>query len=79
MRISMDGRCRWMDKVFIERLWRSVEVRMLYLHAVETGAELRAGLARWFNSYNHHRPHSALADRTATEADGQTRGMTIPA
>ncbi|WP_317976297.1 integrase core domain-containing protein [Novosphingobium pituita] len=42
-----------------------------YLHAFETGSELRAGLARWFTYYNHHRPHSALAGRTPTEAYGQ--------
>ena len=44
MRISMDGRGRWMDNVFIERLWRSLKYECVYLHAFETGSELRAGL-----------------------------------
>jgi putative transposase len=47
VRISMDGRGRWMDNVFIERLWRSLKYECVYLHAFETGSELRAGLARW--------------------------------
>jgi len=70
VRISMDGRGRWMDNVFIERLWRSVKYECVYLHAFETGSVLRAGLARWFTYYNHHRPHSALAGRTPAEAYG---------
>jgi putative transposase len=70
VRISMDGRGRWMDNVFIERLWRSVKYECVYLHAFETGTELRAGLTRWFTYYNHHRPHSALAGRTPAEAYG---------
>ncbi len=45
VRISMDGRGRWMDNVFIERLWRSLKYECIYLHAFETGSELRAGLA----------------------------------
>jgi putative transposase len=59
VRISMDGRGRWMDNVFIERLWRSVKYECVYLHAFETGSELRAGLGRWFTYYNHQ-PHSPL-------------------
>ena len=46
VRISMDGRGRWMDNVFIERLWRSLKYECVYLHAFETGSEARAGLAR---------------------------------
>jgi hypothetical protein len=59
-----------MDNVFIERLWRSVKYECVYLHAFETGSELRAGLGRWFSYYNHHRLHSALAGRTPAEAYG---------
>jgi putative transposase len=47
VRISMDGRGRWLDNVFIERLWRSLKYECVYLHAFETGSELRAGLTRW--------------------------------
>jgi putative transposase len=43
VRISMDGRGRWMDNVFIERLWRSLKYECVYLHAFETGSELRTG------------------------------------
>ena len=68
VRISMDGRGRWMDNVFIERLWRSMKYECVYLHAFETGSELRAGLARWIGYYNADRPHSGLGGRTPNEA-----------
>jgi putative transposase len=68
VRISMDGRGRWMDNVFIERLWRSLKYECIYLHAFETGLELRAGLAYWIGYYNARRPHSTLAGRTPDEA-----------
>ena len=81
VRISMDGRGRWMDNVFIERLWRSLKYECVYLHAFETGSELRAGLTWWINYYNGHRPHSGLDGQTPDEAyaaigtggDGETR------
>ncbi len=70
MRISVDGRGRWMDNVFIERLWRSLKYGCVYLHAFKTGSEPRAGLGRWVGFYNERRPHAALAGRTAGEACG---------
>jgi putative transposase len=70
VRISMDGRGRWLDNVFIERLWRSLKYECVYLHAFETGSELRAGLASWVGYYDAGRPHSALAGRTPDEAYG---------
>lgn len=70
VRISMDGRGRWMDNVFIERLWRSLKYECVYLHAFETGSELRAGLAKWIGYYNAGRPHSGLGGRTPDEAYG---------
>ncbi len=70
VRISMDGRGRWMDNVFIERLWRSLKYECVYLHAFETGSELRAGLSKWIGYYNTRRPHSTLAGRTPDEAYG---------
>jgi putative transposase len=73
VRISMDGRGRWMDNVFIERLWRSLKYECIYLHAFETGSQLRAGLAYWIGYYNARRPHSTLAGRTPDEAYGATR------
>jgi len=71
IRISMDGRGRWMDNVFIERLWRSLKYECVYLNAFETGSELRAGLGRWITYYNAQRPHSGLDGRTPAEAYGQ--------
>ena len=68
VRVSMDGRGRWLDNVFIERLWRSLKYECVYLHAFETGSELRAGLTKWIGYYNAGRPHSALAGRTPDEA-----------
>ena len=62
--ISMDGKGRWMDNVFIERLWRSVKYEDVYLRAYETPAQLRAGLSRHFEYYNARRRHSALDRRT---------------
>ena len=64
VRISMDGRGRWLDNVFIERLWRSLKYENVYLHAYETGSEARAGIGRWFDFYNRLRPHSSLCGIT---------------
>ena len=68
VRILMDGRARWLDNVFIERLWRSLKYECIYLHAFETGSELRAGLSNWISYYNARRPHSTLAGHTPDEA-----------
>lgn len=68
IRISMDGRGRWMDNIFIERLWRSLKYECIYLHAFETGSEARAGIGRWMRYYNAERPHSSLGGRTPDEA-----------
>jgi putative transposase len=78
VRISMDGRGRWMDNVFIERLWRSLKYECVYLNAFETGSELRAGLARWFGYYNASRPHSALLGQTPNEAYGMIAATPCP-
>ncbi len=68
VRLSMDGRGRWMDNVFIERLWRSLKYECVFLNAFETGNEARAGIGRWIAYYNAERPHSALAGKTPDEA-----------
>jgi putative transposase len=68
VRISMDGRGRSMDNVFIERLWRSLKYECVYLRAIETGSELRTGVSKWIGYYNTARPHSMLAGRTPDEA-----------
>jgi putative transposase len=64
IRISMDGRGRWLDNVFIERLWRSLKYENVYLNAYETGSEARAGIGQWIVFYNQTRPHSSLAGQT---------------
>ena len=67
IRVSMDGRGRWMDNVFIERLWRSLKYECVYLHAFELGSEARAGIGQWIEHHNADRPHSALGGRTPAE------------
>jgi putative transposase len=63
VRISMDGRGRWMDNVFIERLWRSLKYEDIYLKGYGDGREAKAGIATWIAFYNTRRPHMALAHR----------------
>lgn len=62
--ISMDGRGRWMDNVFIERLWRSLKHEDVYLKGYADGREAKRGIAAWINFYNSRRPHQALGNRT---------------
>jgi putative transposase len=64
VKISMDGRGRWMDNVFIERLWRSVKYEEVYLKAYENLPEARRELAAYFDLYNHRRKHQGLEGRT---------------
>lgn len=59
-RISMDGKWRYLDNIFIERLWRSLKYECVYLHAWDTGSQAKAGVRRWITFYNHQRPHAAL-------------------
>jgi len=56
-RISMDGKGKCIDNVFIERLWRSLKSKCLYLHAWETGSQAKAAIGRWIIFCNHKRPH----------------------
>ena len=71
--ISMDGKGRWMDNVFIERLWRSVKWECLYLRELETGSQARQALGHWFRFYNEQRPHTAFDGRRPMDVyrDGQ--------
>jgi len=68
VRISMDGKGRWTDNIFIERLWRTLKYECIYLHAFETGSEARRGIGVWVDHYNQQRPHSSLSDRTPDES-----------
>ena len=67
VRVSMDGKGRWVDNVFVERLWRSVKYEDIYLHAYESVRELKTALARYFEFYNVRRPHQSLDYRTPDE------------
>ncbi len=64
IRISMDGRGRALDNVFVERLWRSVKYECLYLHDFDSVAQLRQSLADYFHFYNHQRFHQSLDYQT---------------
>ena len=68
--ISMDGRGRCMDNIFIERLWRSLKYEAVYLHELTDGFKAERVIGEWICFYNTERPHSALAGRTPAEAYG---------
>jgi len=74
VKISMDGRGRWIDNRFIERLWRSLKYECVYLQAFETGTEARRGIGAWINYYNEERPHSGVGGLTPAEAYETGRG-----
>lgn len=65
--VSMDGRGRWLDNRFIERLWRSVKQEDIYLQDYSDGLTAQRGLAQWFGHYNGHRPHQSLEYATPGE------------
>jgi putative transposase len=75
--ISMDGKGRWMDNVFIERLWRSVKYEEIYLHEHSTVLALEAGLRAWFERYNTWRPHQALGNRTPCQTHQEDRKQPV--
>jgi putative transposase len=78
--VSMDGKGRCLDNVFVERLWRTVKYEDVYLWRYETVPELRQGLGRYFPYYNEERPHQGLDDRTPAvvyrqgRAEGESAG-----
>ena len=67
VKISMDGRGRCQDNIFIERLWWTLKHQYLYLRSFETGRQLRRGLKSWVRFYNQDRAHSSLLDLTPDE------------
>jgi putative transposase len=67
VKVSMDGRGRCLDNVFVERLWRSVKYECLYLHGFATVPALAQGLSDYFDFYRHERPHQALDYCTPAE------------
>jgi putative transposase len=68
IKISMDGKGRWIDNRMIERLWRSLKYECVYLHAFETGSQAKAGIGKWLAYYNAERPHSTHGILTPDEA-----------
>ena len=79
IKISMDGKGRWVDNVFVERLWRSVKYEHVYLHAYENVTEAREQLAGYFEFYNGQRPHSALAAQTPDAAYFESTAVKLAA
>jgi transposase-like protein len=77
IQISMDGRGRWMDNVFIERLWRSLKHEDVYLKGYADGREVRHGIAAWVEFYNRKRPHKALGLRRVPLQKATIRGILI--
>jgi putative transposase len=68
IKISMDGKGRWVDNVFVERLWRSLKYEHVYLHAYESVADAKAGIAAYLDFFNRARPHSSLGALTPDTA-----------
>lgn len=66
--ISMDGRGRWRDNVFIERFWRSLKYEEVYLRAYTDGREAKSGIGKYVTLYNAYRPHSSLQGKTPDAA-----------
>lgn len=64
IQVSMDGKGRWVDNVFVERLWKSVKYEEVYLHAYDTVSQAQQGLESYFTFYNERRPHSSLDGKT---------------
>ena len=67
VKISMDGKGRYADNIFMERLWRTVKYEEVYLKAYSNGREAKAGLEAYLHFYNTQRPHQALGYRTPAE------------
>ena len=76
--ISMDGKGRWMDNVFIERLWRSVKYEDIYLRGYASIDALIAGLTRWFCDYNEWRPHQIFGGSTPAKIYAQIPAIATP-
>ena len=66
--ISMDGKGRYMDNIFVERLWRSLKYEEVYLNAYASVAEAKAGIGSWLSFYNEERQHQSLGYRTPRQA-----------
>ncbi|WP_083217488.1 integrase core domain-containing protein [Thioclava sp. SK-1] len=68
VKISMDGRGRYLDNIFIERLWRSLKQEAVYLHELHDGFQAKRVIKDWISFYNIERPHTALDKRSPNDA-----------
>jgi len=78
VKISMDGKGRWMDNVFIERLWRSLKYEEVYLTAYETIRQSRHGIGQWIRFYNERRKHQALDRKCPDTVYYETKPVDTP-
>ena len=78
IRTSMDGRGRFLDNIFIERLWRSLKYECVYLHAFSGGRDARNGIGKWVDFYNNFRPHSAHGGATPASVYGDRLPVSGP-
>jgi len=76
IKISMDGRGRCYDNIFIERLWRSLKYELIYIYSFEDGKHLTEEVKKWFNFYNKERFHQALEYQTPEQVYGQSLNLT---
>jgi len=72
VKISMDGRGRYLDNIFIERLWRSLKQEAVYLHELQDGFQAKRVIKDWITFYNTERPHTALDKRSSDDAFSDT-------
>ena len=79
VRISMDGKGRWIDNVYVERLWRSLKYEEVYLRAYQSVAEARTSIADYLGYFNTERRHQALGRRTPDEVFYQSRTLSTAA
>lgn len=78
IRISMDGKGRWLDNIFIERFWWSLKYEHIYLHAHEDLWQAQEGISQYIHYYNEHRKHSSLEKQTPEQAYKRSLAETLP-
>ena len=75
IKVSMDGKGRYLDNIFVERLWRSVKYEEVYLKAYRDGSEARRGIDAYLDFYNRERPHQSLGYRTPAQVFASGRPL----
>ena len=77
IKISMDGKGRWVDNVFIERVWKSLKYECIYLYEFENVVELKSKIDEWFNFYNKIRPHSVFNGKNPEQVYNESIGNNV--